>query len=229
LQVADVRTAGASADLLVWQIVDSAFPTGGFSHSWGLESVWQHGELAHPEALALFVGDAVRQAGRSALPFVSAAHRDPSALEHLDEVSNAFLTNAVANRASRAQGRTFVASAARIWPDVRLAQLEHRARSLAAHVAPLTGAVLRILGVPLASAQRVVLFTTARGVLSAAVRLGAVGSYEAQRLQVASSAEIDATIEQCGDLGLEGLAQSAPLIDVLHAAHDRLYSRLFQS
>ena len=227
--MADARTTGAPIDLLVWQIVDSAFPTGGFSHSWGLESAWQHAEVPNPAALAVFVGDAVRQAGRSALPFVNAAHRDPSAVEHLDEVANAFLTNAVANRASRAQGRTLVASAARIWPDARLAHLEHRARSLAAHVAPLTGAVLGVLGVPLASAQKVVLFTAARGVLSAAVRLGAVGSYEAQRLQVATSADIEATIDACGHLGLEDLAQTAPVIDVLHAAHDRLYSRLFQS
>lgn len=225
----DACGAGPSAELLVWQVVDSAFPAGGFSHSWGLESAWQHGEIVEPAALATFVHESVRQAGRGALPFVTAAHRDPSTLEGLDEMANAFLTNAVANRASRAQGRAFVASAARIWPDAELARLERRAKSLAAHVAPLTGAVLGILGLSLHSAQRVVLFTTARGVLSAAVRLGLVGSYEAQRLQVAAGADIEATIRECGALDLDSLAQTAPLIDALHAAHDRLYSRLFQS
>ena len=41
----------------------------------------------------------------------------------------------------------------------------------------------RALGVSLETTQRVVLFVAARGVLSAAVRLGVTGSYEAQRLQ----------------------------------------------
>ncbi len=39
------------------------------------------------------------------------------------------------------------------------------------------------LGVSLETTQRVVLFVAARGVLSAAVRLGVTGSYDAQRLQ----------------------------------------------
>src|SRR5439155_1652305 len=33
----------------------------------------------------------------------------------------------------------------------------------------------------------------------------------------------------CGGLGVEDLAQAAPLADLLQGTHDRLYSRLFQS
>ena len=33
------------SDWLTWQIVDSAFPTGVFAHSWGLEAAWQQGEV----------------------------------------------------------------------------------------------------------------------------------------------------------------------------------------
>jgi urease accessory protein len=32
-------------DWLLWQLADSAFPTGGFAHSGGLEAAWQHGEI----------------------------------------------------------------------------------------------------------------------------------------------------------------------------------------
>jgi urease accessory protein len=61
------------------------------------------------------------------------------------------------------------------------------------------------------------------------VRLGLVGSYEAQALQAACARRLDDTLDRCGSLDVDGLAQTAPVFDLLHAGHDRLYSRLFQS
>jgi urease accessory protein len=218
-----------STPWLVWQLVDSAFPTGLFAHSWGLESAWQQGEVPDTDALVRFVGDAVLQTAQAAMPLVNDAYASPDRLEALDALADAFLTNAVANRASRIQGRTLVATAARVWPSPELDALAARARRSCAHVAPATGATFRLLGVPVETAQHVLLFGAARGVLSAAVRLGIVGSYEAQRLQHACAPMLDAAARQCLTLTVEDLAQPAPVLDLLQAAHDRLYSRLFQS
>ena len=71
--------------------------------------------------------------------------------------------------------------------------------------------------------------TEAGVLLGAAVRLGLVGSYEAQRLQAACGERMDETLDRCGSLDVDALAQTAPVLDLLHAGHDRLYSRLFQS
>ena len=40
---------------------------------------------------------------------------------------------------------------------------------------------------------------------------------------------LDEAARQCAALTLDDLAQPAPVLDLLQAAHDRLYSRLFQS
>ena len=239
-------------DALVWQLVDSAFPTGAFAHSLGLESAWQHGEVRSRDDLRRFVEATILQAATGALPLVNAAHRQPSRLAEWDAMNDAFLSNAVANRASRQQGRTLLASAARIFASSTLDALHARVVStpnspsptpkerptpndqaptsrLAAHVAPLTGAVFAALGVPLETTQRAVLFVAARGVLSAAVRLGVTGSYDAQRLQSESAAWSAIVLARYRDVGPADLAQTAPFIDVLQGAHDRLYSRLFQS
>ena len=85
------------------------------------------------------------------------------------------------------------------------------------------------LGVPLDTTQRVVLFTASRGVLSAAVRLGVTGSYDAQRLHSECAAFSATVLARYRDVGPTDLAQTAPFIDILQGAHDRLYSRLFQS
>ena len=65
------------------------------------------------------------------------------------------------------------------------------------------------IGLPLETTQRFVLYSAARGVLSAAVRLGAAGSYEAQRLQYECIPYLDRTLERCGDVAESDLAQIA--------------------
>ena len=136
------------SDWLTWQVVDSALPTGLFAHSWGLESAWQHGEVRNLEALREFVDASVLQAGYAVLPFMNAACRAPERLEALDVVAEAFLTNAVANRASRVQGRTLIATAGRVWPSAALTALQARADTTHAHVAPLSGATFQALALP---------------------------------------------------------------------------------
>ena len=97
------------------------------------------------------------------------------------------------------------------------------------HLAPLWGFVFRALGMSLEDTVRLFLWSTARGVLSAGVRLGLAGTYEAQRMLAELGAALDAVAERCGALGVDDLAQPAPLLDLFHATHDRLHSRLFQS
>ena len=217
------------SEWLTWQIVDSAFPTGLFAHSAGLEAAWQHGEVRDAGDLHAFLEASILQAGYAAVPFTNAVFRSPDQLEALDEFADAFLTNTVANRASRVQGRTLVATAARIWPSDALTVLKARADVTCAHVAPLTGATFRSIGLPLPTVQRAMLFGTARGVLSAAVRLGIVGSYEAQRLLHGCAEQLEQVARRCAAFTMDDLAQTAPVIDLLQSAHDRLYSRLFQS
>ena len=217
------------ADWLPWQLVDSAFPTGGFAHSAGLEAAWQQGEISSSGDLLQFLRSSVQQAGYAVLPLVNAAHESPEQLEELDALNDAFLINRVANGASRVQGRTLIATTARIWPSDALERLTRRAAASHAHVAPVAGATFRAMGVPLATVQEVVLYGVARGIVSAAVRLGIAGSYEAQRLQWECGSWLDQVLARCGALRADDLAQTAPLIDLLQAGHDRLYSRLFQS
>jgi urease accessory protein len=183
-----------TTDWLLWQLADSAFPTGGFAHSFGLEAAWQQGEV-NAASLA------------------------------------SFLRNPVANRASRVQGRAWLGTIERSFPraDVRSFCGAARARLIARHYAPLAGAALHTLGVDRQTAARLFLFGVCRGTLSAAVRLGIVGTTDAQRLLAERTGELDRTLASSLTRTVDEAAQTSPLADLWQASHDRLYSRLFQS
>jgi len=210
------------------QLADSAFPTGGFAHSAGLEAAAQAGEIEGIEGVSRFARDAVWQAGWGALPLIRGAFADPTSLPALDARADAFLVNHVANRASRTLGRAFLSTAARVFPE-RVLPVQARAAGLKLHFAPVWGATARALGIALDDGQRVFLWSTARNVLSAAVRLGLAGTHEAQALLAGLGPLLDEVHGACSGLDVDALAQPAPLADLLQGMHDRLYSRLFQS
>ena len=215
----------------VWQLIDSAFPSGGFAHSGGLEAAVQHGHVADSAAVHAFARQSLAQCWRAALPIVTAAHRCVDDITELDQLCDVFLSNPIANRASRAQGRALLTSVARAFPGVPAAPFEAaiRVKETAGHYAPLFGGIFRLLDVNLLDTQRAFLFIASRGVGSAAVRLGIIGAYEAQTIQAELSAHIDAVIHDCGAVAPHDVAQTAPLIDLFQSTHDRVYSRLFQS
>jgi urease accessory protein len=216
---------------LLWQLADSAFPTGGFAHSGGLEAAWQHGEVRNRDELREWLKAGLHQLATTALIFVNVTHGEPGRLDELDRLCEAFTSNHVANRASRLQGRALLAAVERIFPErgLRANSVEPHSTAPFSHLAPVFGAVTRSLGVALDDSLRLFVFTHLRGVLAAAVRLNIVGPMDAQAIQFQLSPEAGAVVSRVGELGIEDLVQTAPLLDLWQGAQDRLYSRLFQS
>ena len=227
------------------QIADSAFPTGGFAHSSGLEAALHHGRAKTAAELDEYAREHLWNVGHASLPFVSAAFEAPADVWALDARADATLTSHVANRASRTQGRTFLATCARIFDEPALIELAERAApaarsrgerdeqtpraSVSAHLAPVFGASMAALGATAGETRALFLYVALRGVASAAVRLGVVGPHEAQRLQRRHAATLDEVLAECAGLPPDDAAIVSPLLEIMGATHDRLYARLFQS
>jgi urease accessory protein len=218
--------------LLLSQLADSAFPTGGFAHSSGLEAAMQIGEITRPSDLERILLHNLEQASSGALPMVTEAHAAPEQIAVLDQRHDAFMTNHVANRASRAQGRAWLTAAASAFGTPSLRELRARARvdeGFCGHLAPVFGAVTALLELTRLEAQRLFLFVHLRGLVSSAVRLSLVGPLEGQALQYRLSGAMESMLSRSTTRGAEDLATTAPLVEIMQGYQDRLYSRLFSS
>ncbi|KAK8034376.1 hypothetical protein PG993_009371 [Apiospora rasikravindrae] len=95
---------------------DSALPLGSFAFSSGLESYLAHqrssarkaGQQPRPSFTADFLPLSLSSYASTTLPFVLAAHRDPTAVADLDDQLDAAVICTVGRRASIAQGRALL-------------------------------------------------------------------------------------------------------------------------
>jgi len=224
------------ADWLLWQLLDSALPTGGFVASSGLEAAMQTGHVSSSN-VAQFLQDSLWSQGHAVLPFVGDAWEcalDVDKLQALDELLESTLTNHVARRASTAQGGALLLLYNKSFEqdgDSGMKRYKQLVRSQHAkgHLPVVFGVMARSLQISKEKTQRVHLFLFVRAIISAAVRLSLVGPYLAQRLLTQSHPIVESVLQDCKGLSSQQADQRNPLLDIIQGCHDSLYSRLFNS
>lgn len=223
-----------------WQLIDSILPTGGFAHSYGLETAVQAGVVYDALTLERFAITTVENSGSLLLPFVFAASRDGAAMSvdawvALDCALHAVMSNGVARAASVGQGKALLRLAGSVFQEIaadvaamRATVLGRPARAFGHH-AVVVGRLLGLLGVDAATAQRAYLFLTLRDVLSAATRLNLVGPMEAAMLQHRHAQLAERVMGKYAGRGADEAHQLAPVFDTLQGSHTQMFSRLFCS
>lgn len=241
VQSAMAEERAIEQQLLILQLCDSAFPSGGFANSAGLEAAVATKFVSDSNTLHCFLLQAAENVAASALPLVRAAC-DAAMAEYaqtpapatetaetkavaatsdsaegagavdqkgvgllsrvceLDALAESITTtNAVANKASKEQGRSWLHAVSEVFGlgegareaqfrTLKAATKQRTATATAAHTrtgtatqchghfAPLFGASCGLLGLDSRTAQQMFLFASVRSIVSAAVRLNVVGN-----------------------------------------------------
>ena len=229
--------ADTSALLYLLQVASGSFPTGSFSHSYGLETLIQDGRITDADDLAdvarlwLRYSVAASDGGAVAVAFRATRDDDLTILADLDEMLTALKLTRETREASVKIGNAFLRTVASTfgWENVdryRHATAEGRC---AGHYATAFGVAAADADVSAMDALLAFLHSALYGVVGVAARIMPLGQLDAQRVLAASWPQIADCAETALVLGLDDLSASATAVDITSMRHERLYSRLCMS
>jgi urease accessory protein len=180
-----VRTDPATL-LLALQLGDSAFPSGGFAFSWGLEGLAADGLIEDPDDVADIISQQLTMRWNSMDRVLLARAHAASGLDavmSVDLLAEAATTSAPMRAGSRRAGRALLGVCARIALDVAAEYRDALADDMRlGHLAVVQGLVFRAAGLPVTLAELLSGWGVINGLTNAAVRLGLIGHIQALKL-----------------------------------------------
>ena len=220
--------------LSLLQVSDTAFPTGSFAHSLGLEAFYDAGELTDSEDLRRFVELSLGSVATSDCVALRTAYETDSAeeLEYVDRLLTATKLTRELREASVATGRRFLASVGALGVDDNaLGGFAASARNgnSPGNLAVGFGVAAPALDVELFDALHAYLYSTAASLVAAGQKLIPLGGSAAQRVLYGLQEEMTRAAKISERLGPGEMYAFAPTIDVRSMLHERQRVRLYIS
>jgi urease accessory protein len=217
------------------QVNDSAFPTGGYAHSYGFEQVVRLGLVHDEESMRRHLGQHLwPMLIHFELPVVrfaqdAALDNNLPALLDLDACVDATKTARELREASRATGRRRLHAFLQTCPPHTLTDF-----SAAVEDGRAQGHHAVVYGLGLAALPRQALLTSwtfqsLSAVCLCAPKLLRIGQDAAQRVLTASIAPMEKNVASSLDISRDDIGWFDPLVEIASMQHEIAYERLFIS
>ena len=223
--------------LSLLHFADSAFPTGGYAHSFGLEHYCQAGIVQDREGVERFLLTQIEGAAGPCDATAAAgalrafARADLDACRHLDETLEAMKVVKGFREGSRQMGRQTLRIAAALTGEARLAAYldEVNTRRAPGHHAVAFGMVAGALGWDGEAAATAFLYSTTALLVGAALRLLPLGQVAGQAVLWILHPVIQRVAREAAERPPGDLWSFTPGLDIQGMLHERLDARLFRS
>ncbi|MCU1692750.1 MAG: Urease accessory protein UreF [Frankiales bacterium] len=207
-------------------LADSRLPAGAHAHSGGVAAAVDAGRLRGLPELEGFLRGRLQTVGRTSAAAAAAAARLAArgdGFDALEQEVDARTPSPAARDASRAQGRGLARAVHALWPHPCLALLPARP-----HLSTAQGAAAVAAGAGAPEAAQLAALGSVTGPASAALRLLGLDPLRVAALLASLAPAVD-DVAAAALLSPDLPACSAPGLDLLAQAHQRMEVRLFAS
>lgn len=223
--------------LHLFQIHDSAFPTGGFAHSFGMETYIQESTIRTKEDLQSFCSMYIEHnlASTDAIivkeAYLLAQKRDRDGLAYLENICHSLKLSPETRKGSMMMGRQFLQTVSSLNDGDLLTFYNEKVnnKELRGHYPIVYGIYTSILGVNLKLSIETFLYSSITALVQNAVRAVPLGQMSGVETMYHLLPVIQKATEQVMYLGLDDLANHSIALEIASMKHEYLHSRLFIS
>jgi urease accessory protein len=226
-----------TAFLSTLQLTDTLFPSGGYSHSFGLESYVQEGIVGDRVSFQKLVSSMVTfSIGSCDAVIIKLIYQDleKGSLDDVIRLDRMFESMKVVKEfreGSRQIGDSLLRVAESLWEDKMIAGFADAMREgrCFGHYPVVFALISRTAGLSPKEAILAYLYLFLSGLTAAALRLIPLGQREGQKVIKELQPLLITVTERALAAEREDLSSFTPALDIQGMRHERLYSRLFRS
>jgi len=217
------------------QTSDTAFPVGGFAHSYGLEGMVLDGHIKTPGDLELFITHTwMPSLAHIDFPLLRHSARNvenKTAIFRLDELAWACRPTMEARKAQAQMGRKRLSTIAGLTGKTLLIELDKAVEQgrWMGNWPVVCGIEAAVLQIPVDQALLSYAYQSVAGILAASIKLIRIGPAEAQQILSRQTTALEVAIEQSVSISEEDIGWFTPLLDIAGARHETAYTRIFIS
>lgn len=222
--------------LMLLQWIDSAFPTGSFAHSGGLETYVQFEQVQDAKDLAALISTKLESAAHTDLIVVHHAMsafvaRDVGQIAYLDELCSASKLARKSREASEKIGRRMLASVLNLVND-DLLRVYHDGIATGrfiGHHAVVHGLACAAMDIEAKTALLGYAYALAANQTAASVKLMSIGQTQAQAVLGSLHHQMDMNVDAALASTLDDFGSFIFGLDIRSTQHEYLFRRLFIS
>lgn len=219
-----------TAQIQLMHLCSSNFPVGGFTHSYGFETLVENGIVGNLMQFEEYLRNVLKfRLESSELPFLHFIYQQPEQFEEMDSLCTAMKATKELRMSSAKMGKAFCRVFSRMYPDSGLKELLREKEKYDLNYVTVTALAFRYLDIPLEEVMEAYTVNTLMAYIQVGIKLIPLSQIDGQILMAGLYDDIQQTVERALTIESDRMHSFMPEADIASMLHEGQYSRMYIS